>query len=161
MTVKDIMTKSPKYCDPGTNLSTATELLLSCGCGALPVVDASRKVVGIITDRDICLAVGTKNQRPSELVADQAMSRQVATCRTDNDIHSALSVMRTRKVRRIPVVSHEGKLEGILCLSDLIHYARHDDGSRPELSFEDVMGVLKAIYWVHSPSHSPAMHAAR
>ena len=159
MIVQDIMRKSPKYCNPSTNLAATTELLGSCGCGALPVVDASRRVVGIITDRDICLAVGTRDQRPSELVADQAMSRQVATCRTDNDIHSALNVMRTRKVRRIPVVSDAGKLDGILCLSDLILYARHDDGSRPELSYEDVMSVLKAIYWVHSPGHSPVMLA--
>lgn len=159
MIVQDIMRKFPKYCNPSTNLAAATELLGSCGCGALPVVDASRRVVGIITDRDICLAVGTRDQRPSELVADQAMSRQVATCRTDNDIHSALNVMRTRKVRRIPVVSDAGKLDGILCLSDLILYARHDDGSRPELSYEDVMSVLKAIYWVHSPDHSPVMLA--
>jgi CBS domain-containing protein len=160
MIVQDIMRKSPKFCNPSTNLAAAAELLWSCGCGALPVVDASRKVVGIITDRDICVVVGTKNQRPSDLVADQAMSRQVATCRPDDDIHTALNVMRTRKVRRIPVVNHVGELEGILCLSDLILYARHDDGSRPELSDEDVLSVLKAIYWVHSPGHSPVMLAA-
>ena len=54
--------------------------------------------------------------------------------------------MRTRKIRRVPVVGEGGKLEGILCLSDLILYARHEDGTRPDLSYEDVMGVLKSIY---------------
>jgi hypothetical protein len=49
-------------------------------------------------------------------------------------------------MRRLPVVGEGGKLEGILCLSDLILYARHEDGSRPDLSYEDVMGVLKSIY---------------
>lgn len=151
MRVQDVMREAPKSCGPATNLAAVTEQLWCCGCGALPVVDASGKVVGIITDRDICVAIGTRNRRPSELVAEQAMSRQVATCRCTDDIHEALKVMRTRKVRRLPVVSDQGKLEGILCISDLILDARHNDGSRPELSYEDVMGALRAIYWHHLP----------
>jgi CBS domain-containing protein len=161
MRVQEIMRKLPKSCGPGTNLSAATEVLWSGGCGALPVVDASGKVIGIITDRDICVAVGTRDQRPSELVAEQAMSRKITTCRPSDDIHAALKVMRASKVRRVPVVSDAGKLVGMLCLSDLILYARHDDGSRPELSDEHVMGVLKAIYWSQSQAHSPVVSAAR
>lgn len=151
MRVQDVMRQSPRSCSPCTNLAAVTEQLWTYGCGALPVVDANGKVLGILTDRDICVAIGTRNCRPFELVAEQAMSRQVATCRSTDDIHDALKVMRTRKVRRIPVVSDHGKLEGILCLSDLIVNARHDDGSEPELSYEDVMGVLRCIYWHHLP----------
>lgn len=157
MIVQDMMRKSPKYCGPTTNLAAVTELLWSCGCGALPVIDASKRVLGMITDRDICVALGTRNRRPSELMAEQAMSRRVAICRSSDDIHAALKIMRTRSVRRIPVVGDAGKLEGILCLSDLILEARHDDGSRPELSYEDVMGALQGIYW----HHLPAMAATR
>src|SRR5271166_2903667 len=137
MIVQDMMKKSPKHCVPTTNLAAVTELLWSGGCGALPVIDAGGRVVGIITDRDICVALGTRNLRPSQLTAEQVMSRQVATCRSSDDLHTALKIMRTRKVRRIPVVGDTGKLEGILCLSDLILQARHDNGSRPELSYED------------------------
>jgi CBS domain-containing protein len=156
MIVQDVMRRSPQYCSPATNLAAVTAQLWACGCGALPVVDGSRKVLGIITDRDICIAIGTRNRRPSELVAEQAMSRQVATCRCTDDIHAALKVMRTRKVRRIPVVDDQGKLEGILCISDLILDARHYDGSRPELSFEDVMRALRGIYWLHPPPTPPS-----
>lgn len=146
MRVRDLMRKSPKYCGTNTDLAAVAAMLWSGGCGALPVADAGDKVVGIITDRDICVALGTRNRRPSELTAAQAMSSNVAICRSSDDIHAALKVMRTRKKRRLPVVGEGGKLEGILSLSDLILYARHDDGSRPDLSYEDVMGVLKSIY---------------
>jgi CBS domain-containing protein len=150
MRVQAVMKKSPKVCNPSTNLAAAAEVLWSCGCGALPVVDGSGRVVGIITDRDICVAVGTRDRRPSQLIAEQAMSRQVATCRTGDDIHVALKIMRTRKVHRLPVLNEVGKLEGILCVSDLVVDARHDDGSRPELSYEDIMNTLRGIYWHHS-----------
>lgn len=150
MRVHDVMRKSPKSCSPTTNLAAVTELLRSCGCGALPVVDAGGRVVGIITDRDICLALGTTDRRPSEVTAEQGMSREVAVCTAGDDIHSALKIMRSRRVRRIPVVNDAGKLEGVLCLSDLIELARHDDGSRPELSYEDVMGALRGIDWPRS-----------
>ncbi len=152
MRVQDVMRKSPKACSPGTNLAAATELLWSCGGGALPVIDGTGRILGIITDRDICVALGTRNLRPSELKAEQVMSRQVATCQSGDDIHTALGIMRTRRVRRIPAVGDAGKLEGVLCLSDLILQARHDDGCRPELSYDDVMGVLKSIYWHHLPA---------
>jgi len=145
MRVQDLMMKSPKSCSPTTNLARVSELLWSGNCGALPVVDASGSVLGVITDRDVCLALGWKNVRPSELTAEQAMSRQVAMCKSSDEIHTALGIMRTRKVRRIPVGGETGKLAGILSLSDLVFQARHDDGCRPQLSYEDVMGVLKSI----------------
>ena len=147
MKVEDVMRKSPKSCSPGANLAAVTESLWRSGCGALPVVDTSGKIVGIITDRDICVAVGTRNKRPSELRAEQAMSHDVAICARGDEIHYALDLMRRRRVRRVPVIGDTGKLEGILCLSDLILQARHDDGGQPALSYEDVMGVLRSIYW--------------
>jgi CBS domain-containing protein len=150
MIVRDLMRKRPKSCGQTANLAAVTELLWSCGCGALPVVDLNGHVLGIITDRDICVALGTRDRRPSELTAQQVMSREVASCRTTDDIHAALKIMRTRQVRRVPVLGEGGQLEGILCVSDLILDARHDDGSRPQLSYEDVMNTLKSIYCHHT-----------
>lgn len=147
MKVRDMMRHSPKSCSPMTNLAAATEMLWSCGCGALPVTDSGGGVLGIITDRDICVALGTRDRRPSELVARQVMSQDASTCRTSDEIHAALRTMQARKVRRLPVLNQAGKLEGILCMSDLILAARHDDGSGPALSYEDVMNTLKGIYW--------------
>jgi CBS domain-containing protein len=156
MIVRDMMKTLPKTCTPATNLAAVTELLWSAGCGALPVVDSDGKMTGIITDRDICVAVGTRNKRPSELVAEDVMTRSVSVCHAGDEIHDALKAMRTGKVRRLPVVDDAGSLEGILCLSDLIVQARHD-GHRQSLTYEDVMVTLKDI----SSRHRAALAAGR
>jgi len=160
MKVEDVMRTCPQSCGAATDLSAASGMLWCRACGALPVVDASGKVIGIITDRDICVATGVKNRRPSEVTAEEIMSRPVVTCRTGDEIHAALETMRTWRVRRLPVVNDAGKLEGMLCLSDLILQSRHDDGSHPGLCSEDVMGVLKAIYWRHTVSCGCGLRAA-
>ena len=144
------MTRSPKYCMSEMNLAQAAELLWTAGCGALPVVDERQKVIGILTDRDICIRLGTTNDRASQVSVGEAMSRHVALCRPEDEIHSALRVMRSRKVHRIPVVTVEGKLKGMLSISEILLHARHDDGTRPELSHEDVTSTLCGIY-VHCP----------
>jgi CBS domain-containing protein len=150
MTVHQIMTKSPKSCSPAMNLAQATESLWSAGCGALPVVNADRKVIGVVTDRDICIALGTRNQRAAEVTVGQVMSGKLYSCHPDDDIHVALNAMRAHKVRRLPVVGDGGKLEGMLCASDVLLCARHDDGSAPELSYENIVSTLRGIY-CHCP----------
>jgi len=145
MLVREVMKASPQGCSPATNLAEVTERLWKSGCGALPVLDGQGKVIGIITDRDICVAAGTRNQRPSDLAAQAAMTRDVATCFADDEIHTALKTMRDRKVRRMPVLTRAGELAGLLTMSDLVLLARHDDGSDPPLSYEDVMNTLKCI----------------
>jgi CBS domain-containing protein len=74
------------------------------------------------------------------------MSGNVAVCRPADEVHAALKIMRSRRIRHVCVVNEGGKLEGILCISELVLHARHDDGSRPDLSYEDVMGALISIY---------------
>lgn len=157
MTVRELMKVSPTTCGPGTNLAAVTELLWLGRCGALPVVDSGGTVAGIITDRDICVALGTGNRRPSEVLAEQAMSHPVMTCRASDEIHTALRTMRMKNVQRLPVLGDGGKLEGILCISDLILDARHDDGNRPQLSYEDVMNTLKSIHCHRALSCSGAL----
>jgi len=146
MRVQDVMRRSPASCTPATNLAIAAGLLCSTACDALPVVDGEGRAVGIITHRDVCDALRRTNQRPSDIEAAQAMSGNLAVCRTSDDVHTALKMMKNRSVRHIPVVNEEGKLEGLMCISDVILHARHDDGSRIELSYEDVMSALISIY---------------
>lgn len=153
MRVRDVMAKMPKSCASGMNLAQAADLMWTGRCGALPVVDDEGDVIGILTDRDICLRVATRDCRPSEMTAGEAMTRRVAVCHPDDDIHSALKTMRSRKVRRLPVVSSEGRLVGMLSVSELLPHARHIDGSRPELSHQDIVSTLIGI-WVHGPPHA-------
>jgi len=146
MLVRDLMRPAPQSCAPGTSLAAVIKQLLACGSGALPVTDANGKMVGMITGRDISVALGSKDCRPSDLVAGQVMSRNIATCGGMDDIHAALKTMRTRQVRRLPVLDEQSNLEGVLCISDLILEAQHDSGSKPPLSYEDVMSTLRGIF---------------
>jgi CBS domain-containing protein len=150
--VKDVMAQAPRTCRPGSNLAAAAEMLRTAKCGALPVVDENERLVGILTDRDICIRLGTLDRKPSEVTAGEVMARDVATCCPDDEVHSALKTMRGRKVRRLPVVAKDGTLTGMLSVSELLLHARPNDGSRPELSDQDVMSTLRGID-VHCPPH--------
>ena len=158
MLISQIMTRSTKACSPDMNLAQATELLWTAACGALPVVDTGNKVIGIVTDRDICIALGTRNRLASELTVEQAMSASPYVCHAGEDIHTALTTMRERKIRRLPVVTAEGTLQGMLCASDVLLHARHDDGTNPELSYENIVSTLKGIYCHSQPMCASSPH---
>ena len=119
MKVREIITEQPKCCGPGTNLSAAAELMWSNDCGVLPVVEDGR-LAGIVTDRDICIALGTRNKTAADMNVKDVATAPVQTCAPDADLHSATATMRHAKVRRLPVVNAEGKLEGIVALNDIV-----------------------------------------
>ena len=147
MRVQDVMNKTVASCRPDANLAAAVALMWKYGCGLLPVVDDQGKVTGVITDRDICIALGTRDQRASESRVSDVAYRGAAVCNEDEDVRSALKIMAAERVRRLPVVDDEGALVGILSLDDVTLRARHrDDTDRPPVSFEDVMNTLRAIY---------------
>jgi CBS domain-containing protein len=141
MKVRDIMTPEPKCCGLGTNLSAATELMWKNDCGALPVVDDG-KLAGIITDRDICIALGTRNRLAAEIIVKDVATRQLQTCAADDDVNAAMAAMRRAKVRRLPVVSDGGKLEGIIALNDLVLVASR---KRFEIDYDEVMNTVQAV----------------
>lgn len=138
MQVEEIMTKDVCSCTPGMNAATAAEIMWSRNCGSLPVVENGGRVVGIVTDRDLFLALGTSNRRPSELPLSEMMSKDVALCNPSNDVRNALKTMAQRQLRRLPVVDEAGNLKGILSLADVA--LRADDA----LSM-DVLNVVRAV----------------
>ena len=147
MKVADIMAKPPAYCSPQTNLAAAVEILWRQNCGILPIVDCEEKVVGLVTDRDICVALGTRNRLPSDMTVGEVTSGKVIACRPDDDIRGALATMAEAKVRRLPVIDAEGKLQGVLSVDDVV--LRTETGTikgDSELSFEDLANTLKILY---------------
>src|SRR5579871_3344674 len=114
MKVCDVMTKFVVCCKPESNLGEAVELLWRHNCGILPVINDERKLVGVITDRDICIALGTRNRLAGEIKVGEVASQNVFTCLADDEIHSAMSTMAEYHVRRLPVVSTQGVPVGIL-----------------------------------------------
>ena len=155
MRVEDVMNKAVASCHPDANLAVAAALMWEHNCGQLPVVNDEGKVSAVITDRDICIALGTRNQRACELTVRDVTCRAAVVCHADDHLRSALKIMAEERVRRLPVVDQEGVLVGILSLDDVTLQARHhDDTDRPAVSFEDVMNTLRAIY--HRASRSKA-----
>ena len=152
--VEDVMVKGVKFCHPGTNLATVVKIFWEEGCGVLPVVENGR-AIGMITDRDIAIALGTRNARASEtLVGDVALPK-VFFCLPQDDIHTALTTMRAQQVRRLPVVEHEGALAGILSLDDLVILA--GDKTTDALTYIDVVDTMKSIYQHPAPERALAV----
>jgi CBS domain-containing protein len=145
MKVRNIMTTEVKRCGMDTNLAEAVREMWEGDCGVLPVVDADQKVIGVITDRDISIALGTRNLPASEVTVGEVITGNVFAARPDDDIHDALRIIQTQKVRRLPVIDREGKLQGIVCLNDLAVHAENADKRAVALSYEDVVHAMKAI----------------
>lgn len=146
MKVQDVMTSNVKSCRPEINLATAAAILWEHDCGVLPVTDGEGKVIGMITDRDIAIAVASKGWPASQIAVSDVISGQVYSCTLDEDIKAALKTMRQEKVRRLPVVNEGGMLQGILCMNDIVLRAEEAKGKHlPDLSYEDVVNTYKGI----------------
>ena len=147
------MTKEVTCCQPDTDLAAASGLMWENDCGVLPVVEHG-DLTGIITDRDICIALGTNNRRAADVPVREVASRDVQICSPDADVKSAMATMRRAKVRRLPVVE-DGKLEGILALNDIVEAVDRKHG---DIDYEEVMNTVKAIseHWPHKPATSAA-----
>ena len=146
MKVKEIMTANAKVCTPTSNLAEAAGLMWENDCGIVPVITEGEKVVGLITDRDICMAACTQGRDLSNIAIEEIFSGQVFACKPEDDIHVALKTMRENKVHRLPVVDSNGKLEGILSMNDIVLKAQEASGKKPpELSYAEVMNTYKSI----------------
>lgn len=152
MKVQDVMMRTPAFCDPETNLGAAVELLWNRNCGMLPIVDAQQKVVGVVTDRDLCVALGTRNRLPGEIKVGEVASGSVYACRPEDDIHTALETMAKQKVRRLAVLNKQGALEGILSMDDVVLHAEAGGAGRiPELSHAEIVETLRRVYGPQLP----------
>jgi CBS domain-containing protein len=88
--------------------------------GAVPVVDgAGRKLVGMVTDRDIVVKGLAAGRSADQATVRDVMSTDVVTCREDDDVDEAVSRMSSRKIRRVPIVDGSGALQGIIAQADI------------------------------------------
>lgn len=141
-------------CRPSDPLNEAARLMWELDCGAVPVVNEAGKLVGIITDRDICMAAYTRGQPLSALSVQSAMAADVATATPTDPLETIARLMRQRQIRRVPIVDH-GHLVGMVSLADIARYLEVDAG------FSAVLGVELAhtLAAVSEPGHRAA-HAA-
>lgn len=146
MRTEEVMTGTPYYCQPETNLGSATELMWNANCGFLPVEAGDGKVVGVITDRDICIALGTSGRSSGDVTVAEVMSGKLCSCAPDDDIHVALQTLREGKVRRLPVIGSDGSLVGVISMDDIVLRAEPQrPGKEPELSSDEVVRTFRTI----------------
>jgi CBS domain-containing protein len=145
MKVHEVMCRPVSYCSPETSLAAAARLMEENDCGALPVMQEGR-IAGVVTDRDVCLAVARK--AAADTTVRQVMSANVATCGVNDEIPGALAIMASRQVRRLPVVDERGGLAGVVSMDDIILRAEEPDPSRrpPPVTHREAVETLQRIY---------------
>ena len=119
MKAKDVMTAAPRTCTRATSLAAAAALMLDGDCGILPVVDDG-KLVGVVTDRDMSIALATRDQRASQVTVGEVVHTPVYACGPEDDVHAALATMKEHRVRRLPVEGFGGTVLGIISMNDIL-----------------------------------------
>src|SRR5439155_9050638 len=113
------MTRDVQCCSPNDTLARAAHIMWECDCGVFPVVEEGRRLAGILTDRDICMAGYTKGRPLQEIRVDEVMTRSVKFVRPNDTVEAVERLMRTHQIRRVPVVENGPTVVGMLALGDL------------------------------------------
>jgi CBS domain-containing protein len=137
----EVMTSKPVCCVPNDMVSRAAKLMKVGNIGAIPVVEdeKQRKLVGIVTDRDLALHIVAEGRDPKSTKVEAVMTANVVTCMADDDLQKALDAMASNQLRRIPVVDSENQLVGIIAQADVA--TRVD---QPEKTAEVVKEISQA-----------------
>ena len=127
--VHEVMTDRPRCVTAETTVTEAARLMKSEDVGSLPVLDGE-KLTGIVTDRDILLKAVAEGKDPSGMPVRAVASSELVKVNADDDLASALQLMASNQVRRLPVVDDEGALVGILTQADVAREAKDKDSGQ-------------------------------
>jgi CBS domain-containing protein len=141
--VEDLMTRGVRACSIHDSLNAAARIMWDHDCGCAPVVDTHGKLVGIVTDRDVCMAAYTQGVPLEKIPVERAMSARVVSCARGDDLETAHRLLRTYEIHRLPVADSRGRLIGILSLRDLVNHA-YENGAAPAEAVE-VLATVSAI----------------
>lgn len=119
MKVRDLMVTEVKCCAAYNTLNTAAQMMWDNDIGCIPVVDKDGHVIGMLTDRDICMSAFFQGIPLTGALVTSAMSKEVFSCAPDDEIAAAEKPMRKKQVRRLPVIDAQGRLAGIISLNDI------------------------------------------
>ena len=159
MKVAQVMKHAVWTCQAADTLDRAAQIMWDNDCGCVPVVEGDRHVIGMITDRDICMAAYTQGAPLRSLQVRDAMSKSVCACNGGDEVAEAEKIMRTHQVHRLPVLDAFGHLIGILSLNDLAQEAaRGTAAKKRDLSLAGIGATLNGICRPR-PSRSVALPA--
>lgn len=136
MRIEELMRSDVRFVGPDDSLESAARLMWEHDCGCAPVCAGEgngeqRRLIGMITDRDISMCALFEGKPLSQLRVQDAMSRDVGACRPGDDTSRVERLMSERQIRRVPVVSEEGNLVGIVSLADLVRHAKPRSSRSP------------------------------
>jgi len=137
MKIQDIMSTEPSTVTPDTPITEAARLMKDHNIGMLPVVESqgSRRLVGVVTDRDITIRHVAEGHL-SDCPVREAMTDNVSTCKADENVERVMSLMAQEQVRRIPIVDERGELVGIVSQADIL--LESGDGKKAEATVEQI-----------------------
>lgn len=160
MKVADLCICDVAAVGPQASLTRAGSLMRKYNVGSIPVIDRNDRPIGMITDRDIAVALTQRNALPSEVLVEEAMTEGVAVCDLEDDVREVLRILGREQVRRLPVVDDRGQLEGIISIDDIICHAVDVDGGR-ELPYDLVVETLCRIAQPYRAETGPARASER
>jgi CBS-domain-containing membrane protein len=147
--VEQLMTRNVETCRSSDRMDRAAQIMWERDCGVVPVMaegNGTARVIGMVTDRDICMAAYTQGRKLQDMPVASAMSRQVLSCRPTDSLAVALKVMKTNRVHRLPVVDQNEHVVGMLSLADIAREAQHEHGSMSaQLTDAAVAEAIEAI----------------
>jgi CBS domain-containing protein len=137
----EVMTKNPVCCLPNDMVAKAAQLMKRENVGSIPVIenDQTKKLVGIVTDRDLALKIVAEGLNAKSTKVEAVMTRKLVTCHAGDDLQKALDAMAEHQLRRIPVVDNDNKLVGIIAQADMATRA-----DQPEKIAEMVKEISQA-----------------
>lgn len=145
MRVHEVMSRPVETCHRSTNLAEVVTKMWKGDCGVVPVVDGAQRLVGLLTDRDICIALATRHRRADELTAGEVMRERVITVEPHQDVKEAMQVMARERIRRLPVLGEDRRVVGLLSVNDLILHVRSRTRTGSEPAISDLLETLQAI----------------
>jgi len=123
----EVMTKDPACCLPGDLVIKAAQLMKSEHVGSIPVVEneETKKLVGIITDRDLALKIVADKLEAASTKVEMVMTRKLVTCYADDDLQKVVDAMSDNQLRRIPIVDENNKILGLIAQADVVTHFDH------------------------------------
>lgn len=139
MKVKHVMTKDPSCCVPADKAPKAARIMRDEDAGIVPVIDneQSQRLVGVVTDRDLCMNVVAEGREPESVAVEACMTSMVVTCSPNDSVDKTTELMKENQIRRVPVVDEDGRLRGIVSMADLV--------GRAELKSAQTHDTLKQV----------------
>ena len=152
MKVKHLMTKDPTCCVSSDTAQRAAAIMRDEHVGIVPVIEneQSRRLVGVVTDRDLCMNVVAEGRDPTAVAVATCMTTTVVSCAATDAVAKVTELMKDNQVRRVPVVDEHGALAGIVAMADLVE--------RAELKPTETHETLKRV---STPSETPSKPRGR